>query len=58
MQGIALNFKKITTKFVPWAGATIKGFGKRGSTLNSRKLFIEESKKLNPDFLCFTLDQA
>lgn len=39
-------------------GATILGFGRRESTLNSWKILTEKIESYEPDFICFALGQV
>lgn len=58
MKEINPNFKKVACEVVSLSGATISGFGKRKSSLNSRQIFIKKVNEFKPDVLCFALGQV
>ncbi|WP_409438914.1 hypothetical protein [Psychromonas sp. GE-S-Ul-11] len=58
MKEIYPSFKKIACEVVSLSGATISGFGKRKSSLNSREVFIRKVNQFKPDVLCFALGQV
>lgn len=52
------SFRGVNIKPISLIGSTIKGFGKRESTLNSRSSFDNEVESFKPDFICFALGQV
>lgn len=52
------NCRGVTTKVLSLSGATINGFGKRESTLNSQQQFIETFYDFKPNYICFALGQV
>lgn len=58
LKDINESFRGIETKVVKMTAATILGFGKRKSTLNSRDKFIDEYKSFKPDYVVFALGQV
>lgn len=55
---IDTSFAGVDIRVVKLPGATINGFGKRESTLNTRSIFSEEFSTFKPDFVCFALGQV
>lgn len=52
------NCRGLSVNVLSLSGATIGGFGKRESTLNSHKKFNEAFQKFRPDYICFALGQV
>lgn len=52
------KFESIDVNVIKIPGASIRGFGKRNSTLNSRNVFFDELNKYNPDYVVFALGQV
>ncbi|WP_165735327.1 hypothetical protein [Pseudoalteromonas sp. C8] len=52
------SFRGVETKVVKLTAATILGFGRRESTLNSREKFINAYNEFKPDYIVFALGQV
>lgn len=52
------NTRGLNTRVLSISGATINGFGKRESTLNSKNQFIRLFNEYKPDYICFALGQV
>ena len=58
LKEINTSFRGVVSEVVSLSGATIIGFGKRESSLNSRKILIDKVNDFQPDVLCFALGQV
>lgn len=56
----ALNesFRGVNLRVLTVQGASIKGFGKRESTLSTRQLLTDNFNSFKPDYVCFALGQV
>ncbi|MBU2877766.1 hypothetical protein [Aliiglaciecola lipolytica] len=48
----------LSVRVMPISGATITGFGKRASTLDSYGSMVDIYHQFNPDYVCFALGQV
>ncbi len=52
------HYTNINIKNLLIRGSSIKGFGRRVSTLSSRKIFTQTISEFAPDYICFALGQV
>lgn len=58
LKEINSNLQGVETEVVVIHGATVSGFGKRESTLNTTQSFINKVQEYKPEFICFALGQV
>ncbi len=52
------NTRGLSIKVIPLSGATITGFGRRSSSLDSYGTLVSEIEEFSPDHICFAFGQV